>query len=376
MDGSMYPLRPYAERLIPVVLVSMLLVVASGAVGQDFQDFGDSGSSGLPNAASPAVTATSGTEVRIKDLTNVRGVRPNHLLGFGLVIGLAGSGDSKASLVTSRAAARMLTNLGMTTEAAEVTGGSVAAVMVTTDLPAFARSGDRIDVRLSTIGDARSLAGGTLVTTPLKAADQKVYAASYGPVVVGQADGVGPRVLTVATVPNGGIVEREFHPELGTDGQLTLSLKNPDFTVSSRIAAAINTAFRGFFATAEDLAAVSVRVPPMFEDQLVDFVARLEKITVKVDQKAMIVVNERTGTVVVGQNVRISPVAISHRNLHIAVAQEDQTLAAERVVPVQGSTVGDLTESMNALGVSPADLIGILQSIKAAGALQAELKFL
>lgn len=319
----------------------------------------------------------SSEPARLKDLVNVRGVRNNFLNGFGLVVGLKATGDSKASLATNKAVATMLTRMGMKTTADEVVAGNMAAVMVTAELPAFTRIGDTLDVKVSAVGDAKSLAGGTLILTPLRAGNSEIFAVAQGPVAVGQASGAGAQVLTVARVPQGATVEREFAPEIAAQGRLTLSLRNPDFTTSSRIAETINRKLRGFYAEAKDVAAVEVRVPPQFDEKLVEFVSELEAMSVEADTKAVVVLNERTGTVVMGRGVVIAPVAIAHGDLSIRIGDKkggkDQG-TSKVVVPV--ATVGDLIETMNALGVKPADLVGILQSIHAAGALKAELRFL
>lgn len=315
---------------------------------------------------------------RLKDLVSIRGVRANYLNGFGLVVGLKGSGDSNKALATNRAVATMLTRMGMKTTADEVVSGNMAAVMVTAELPAFVRIGEALDVKVSAVGDAKSLAGGTLIMTPLRAGNSEIYAVAQGPVVVGQASGAGAQILTVARVPGGATVEREFAPNIAAQGRLVLSLNAPDFTTSSRIAETVNQRLRGFFAEAKDVASVEVRVPETFDGKLVEFVAELEAITVEADSKATVVLNERTGTVVMGKGVVIEPVAIAHGDLSIRVGDKkggkDGEGQAKVVVPV--ATVGDLIETMNALGVKPADLVGILQAIHAAGALKAELRFL
>lgn len=315
---------------------------------------------------------------RLKDLANIRGVRANYVAGFGLVVGLNGSGDSKKSLATNRAIANMLTRMGMKITSDEIVSGNIAAVMVTGDLPAFARNGDLLDVKISAVGDAKSLAGGTLIMTPLRAGNSEVYVVAQGAVVVGQASGSGPQVLTVARVPGGGVVEREFKPQLAKDGALTLSLRHADFTTATRVVEKVNQHFKGFFATAEDVGSVTVLIPPLFGARLVEFVAELESLTVEADIKAVVVLNERTGTVVMGNQVVIAPVSIAHGELsiHVSDKQKAATASDKSVVGLGGSTVGELVDSLNALGVKPADLIGILQSIHAAGALQAELKFM
>lgn len=322
--------------------------------------------------------SASAEPTRLKDLVNVRGVRTNYLNGFGIIVGLKGTGDSKKSLATNRAVATMLTRMGMKTTADEVVSGNMAAVMVTADLPSFVRIGETLDVKVSAIGDAKSLAGGTLILTPMRAGNSDIYAMAQGSVVVGQASGAGVQVLTVARVPGGGMVEREFAPNIAAQGRVVLSLNDPDFTTSSRIAETINQRLRGFYAEAKDVASVEVRVPETFDGKLVEFVAEVESIKVEADSKAMVVLNERTGTVVMGKGVVIDPIAIAHGDLSIRVGDNGKASSKDAkgqvVVPV--ATVGDLIETMNALGVKPADLVGILQAIHAAGALKAELRFL
>lgn len=318
----------------------------------------------------------SAQEARIKDLVNIRGVRTNQLIGFGLVIGLRGTGDTKKSLTTNQAAATLLSHLGQKSKAEDFPPGSVAAVITTADLPPFARIGDAIDVRVSAIGDAKSLAGGTLIMTPLRAGDNEIYAMVQGSVVVGQANGGGAQVLTVARVPLGGIVEKEFIPNFAPDGVLTLSLKQADFTTNARLTDVINEHFRGFFAVSKDPSTIEVSVPRMFQPRVVEFISELERLTVNVDRKAVVVLNERTGTVVMGNDVTISKITITHGDLSIQVGKGADKKSAKSVAAVDGTTVGKLVETLNGLGVKPADLVGILQAIHAAGALQAELKFL
>jgi flagellar P-ring protein precursor FlgI len=324
---------------------------------------------------------------RLKELATVRGVRPNFLNGLGIVVGLKATGDSKKSLATNKAVANMLTRLGMKTRAEEVAAGNLAAVLVTAELPPFARIGDTVDVKVSAVGDAKSLAGGTLVLTPLRAGDSQVYAVAQGAVAVGQANGNGAAVLTVARVAEGGTIEREFLPQIAANGKLVLALRSPDFTTASRIAEGVNKLLKGFFAEAVDVGSVEVKVPPLYAGRLVDFVAELEAMTVEADTKAVVVLNERTGTVVIGTGVTIAPVAIAHGDLAIKVeapgggaaggAKGQGKGASKNVVPLGGgATVGDLVDTLNALGVKPADLVGIIQAVHAAGALKAELKFL
>lgn len=318
-------------------------------------------------------------ETRIKDLANFRGFRTNQLIGFGLVVGLNNTGDSPASLATNQAVGNMLTRIGVKTGPDGTATPSVAAVIATADLPAFSRVGDKIDVKISTIGDAKSLAGGTLLLTPLRAGDGQVYIIAQGAVSTGQANGSGTQVLTVARVPSGGVVEREFAPALAPGGKITLSLKNPDFTTNHRLAERINIHFKGFFAKAIDPVTTEVEVPPLFMDRKIEFIAELEALKVSADQKSVVVLNERTGTVVMGAEVVLSSVAIAHGALSIQVGKDskkDDKAGGGAVAQVGGNTVGELVESLNAFGVKPADLVGILQALHTSGALKADLQFL
>jgi flagellar P-ring protein FlgI len=321
--------------------------------------------------------SADGATARLKDLVHVRGVRSNFLNGLGIVVGLKATGDSKKSLATNKAVANMLTRMGMKITAEEVVSGNMAAVLVTSELPPFARIGDTIDVKVSVVGDAKSLAGGTLIMTPLTAVNGDVYAVAQGPVVVGQASGNGPQVLTVARVPQGAVIEREFTPVIAGDGKLVLSLIQPDFTTSSRIAEAINRKLKGFFAEARDVGSISLTLPSSYTDRLVEFMAEIEALTVDADTKAVVILNERTGTVVMGSQVVLSPVAIAHGDLSIRIgAGNAKSTSQKTLVGIKGSTVGDLIDTLNGLGVKPGDLVGILQSLHAAGALKAELRFI
>jgi flagellar P-ring protein precursor FlgI len=326
---------------------------------------------------SPEARAES---ARIKDLVSLKGVRGNQLIGIGLVIGLAGTGDSAKSLSTNKAYVNLLQNLGMPIATGSVSTQNVAAVVVTSELPPFARIGDKINVRVSAVGDSRSLAGGTLILSPLRAADNQVYAVAQGSVVTGQANGAGTQVLTVAVIADGGVVEREFLPQLARDNEVQLNLKDADFTTNSRVADQINSYFRGFFAKSIDPSTIRVTVPESYEGKLVEFVGELELLRVDVDRKAKVVINERTGTVVMGSDVLIAPVAITHGQLSIKVGSKgtgDKASGEKSVVQLDGrATVGGLLETLNNLGVKPADLVGILQAVQAAGALQAEVVFM
>jgi flagellar P-ring protein precursor FlgI len=317
-------------------------------------------------------------EVRIKDLANVRGVRSNQVMGLGLIVGLNKTGDSGASIATNQTATAMLQKMGLKITDKQVTGGVAALVMVTADLPAFSRNGDRLDVRVSTLGDAKSLAGGVLMSSALKANDGQVYGMAHGPVVVGQASGVGVQVQTVATVPSGMVVEREFIPMIDKEGIISLSLRRPDFTTNRRLVESINRHFKGFFATSKDIHGIDVEIPSIYEGRTVEFISELEALKVAVDQKSIVLINERTGTVVMGGDVVISPVTISHGDLSISVGGGGGGAKKKgaSVMNLGGSTVSKLIEGMNAMGMKPNDLVGVMQALQSAGALQGELKFM
>jgi len=314
---------------------------------------------------------------RIKDLANVRGVRDNQLIGYGIVVGLKGTGDSKAEF-TNKSVSRMFDKLGMKLEDKEVASKNVAAVIITSTLPPFARAGNRLDVTVSSIGDASSLAGGTLLQTPLRAADQQIYAVAQGSVLVGGGAEAFP---TVGRVPNAAIIERDVAEDFTSRKMFRLTLHNPDFTTAARLAKRINLDLAGKYATAKDAGTVDIIVPFAYEGRAVELLATIEALEVTPDARARVIVNEKTGTVVIGENVRISKVAISHGDLTVRVEGKNTSGAKskdqDRVAVLDtGTSVGDLVKAMNTLGVSPKDLITILQNIKAAGALQGELEIL
>lgn len=328
-----------------------------------------------------SVWATNSFSTRIKDIVNIRGFRANQLIGYGLVVGLAGTGDTSASVVSMRSASSLLKRLGIQTSPQELVAGSYAQVVATSELPPFAKNGDKLDIRLSTLGDATSLAGGTLLLTPLYAADQNLYVMAQGPVVVGGASGVGKEVLTVAMVQGGGVVEREFIPSLTNGDAIVLSLKKPDFLTNYRVAKQVNQYFKGFYAKSINPSTISVKIPPLYKNDLVAFIAALEILDVEVDRKAVIVMNEKTGTIVMGQSVTIDPVTISHGELSITIKEDensnDKKNAAEHaIVAIKGVTVGELIDALNQLGVKPKDLVDILRTMHVAGALHAELELL
>ncbi|MEN3185713.1 MAG: flagellar basal body P-ring protein FlgI [Atribacterota bacterium] len=345
-----------------------------------------------------------GETVRIKDITEVEGVRGNQLVGYGLVVGLSGSGDSQNSLFTNQALGNVLEKLGLTINSQAVRARNIASVIVTAELPPFVVAGEKIDVMVSSMGDAKSLQGGVLLLTPLKGVDGKVYAVAQGPISVGgfSAGGGGNQVQrnhpTVGVLSGGAIVERTIATDFfnADKGTVTFLLREPDFVTASRVVLAINEELGGDKAKALDANRVEVSVPNHYRGRISQLVALLGELPVEPDVPARVVVNERTGTVVIGGNVRILPVAVSHGNLTVTVKteykvsqppplsggetvvvpQEEVRVREEeaRLFPVRsGNTIEDLVSVLNSLGVSPRDLIAILQAIKKAGALQGEL---
>lgn len=320
--------------------------------------------------AIPAVAQSQ--MVRVKDLVNYKGMRSNDLTGFGLVVGLPGTGDSAASVVTVAALKNLYERLGYKIEGDAVLTQSVAAVIVTAKLPPFAKNGDNIGMRISTMGDAKSLAGGTLVLTPLRAGDGKVYAIAQGGLTIGAADGNPPRSMTTVPMATGAVVERQFVPFFAKGGKLDMYLKSADLTTHSRMVKAINREFRDFIAVSKDPSHIQVKIPAYYGDDPYSFLEKLEQVKVKTDTKAVVVINEKTGTVVMGNNVLVDKVFIHHDSVAIEVSPDK----IKNVVDIGGATVGQLMDGLNSLGLSSKDLVSILKSLKAAGALKAELKIL
>lgn len=316
----------------------------------------------------------SAKAARLKDIANIRGVRGNQLVGYGIVVGLNGTGDSKSEY-TNKSIERMLDKLGMKVAGKDVSSKNVAAVIITATLPPFARSGNKIDITVNTIGDATSLKGGTLVQTPLRAADSQIYAVAQGPVLVGfSSSGVHE---AVARIPNGAMIERDMGGDFASRKMFRMTLHNPDFTTAARVAKKINIDLAGKYASAVDAATIDLVAPPSFEGKGVELLAMIESLEISPDTNAKVVVNEKTGTVVVGHDVLISPVAITHGELSLRVGGTKQKADGDRIIEIKDTAnVGDLVKAMNGLGVSPKDLITILQSIKAAGALQGEIEIL
>ncbi|HEY0919451.1 MAG TPA: flagellar basal body P-ring protein FlgI [Devosia sp.] len=353
-----------------------------------------------------APTAASASAARIKDIVNIEGVRDNQLVGYGLVVGLNGTGDSlNNSPFTRQSLQAMLERLGVNTRGENMRTANVAAVMVTANLPAFSTQGSRLDVNVSALGDADSLQGGTLLVTPLLGADGEVYAIAQGSVLINGFKAAGDAATVVSGVPTtgrisaGGLIEREIGFTLGAQRTLRLALRNPDLTTARRIALAINDFIGVPTATPEDPATVRVHLPRGFNGNIVDLLTDIEQLVVETDQPARIVVDENSGIIVMGKDVRVSSVAVAQANLTVTIAESPEvvqpaplSMGETAVVPRTDLTVEEtsrnlavvpesvtlqqLVDGLNALGISPRDLIAILQAIKATGALQAEIEVL
>jgi flagellar P-ring protein FlgI len=352
-------------------------------------------------APAPAEAAPS----RIKDLASVEGVRQNQLIGYGLVVGLNGTGDTlNNSPFTKQSLTAMLERLGVNTRGANLRTANVAAVMVTANFPAFGTQGTRVDVTVSALGDSKSLQGGTLLVTPLLGADGEVYAVGQGAVAIsgftagGDAATVTRGVPTVGRIANGALVEREIDFGFRNLKSLRLALRNPDLTTARRIAAAINDFMGSDTAEPTDPSTVQIQIPARYLGNMVQLLTDIEQLRVEPDQMARVVIDERSGIIVMGKDVRVSTVAIAQGNLTVTVAEQPvvsqpnalsngQTTVVPRTgVQVdtgganklafmkEGVTLKELVDGLNALGIGPRDMIAILQAIKTAGALQAEIE--
>lgn len=338
-----------------------------------------------PGPEADGTAAKVAVTVRVKDITRVYGVRDNQLMGYGLVVGLRGTGDSRSTPFTGRTLSNMLDKFNITVDPLEIRSKNVAAVMVTGVLPAFASPGDAVDVTVSSLGDARSLAGGTLLLTELAGADGRIYAVAQGPV----QSGADARA-TVGRVPAGATVERHVAMDLLTpDGSLVLSLLNPDYTTAARIARAVCERFEEGAAVAVDGGTVRVAVPEWLQETPTPFIAEVGELEVSPDAPAKVVLNARTGVVVIGGNVRISPAAVSYNgfNVSVGVSPGSQAQAGGDMVimPMQpgstvaleaGATIEALAAALNAVGARPVDIMNIMEALRACGALQAELQIM
>jgi flagellar P-ring protein precursor FlgI len=342
---------------------------------------------------------------RIKDIATFEGMRENQLIGYGLVVGLDGSGDKGNQ--TIQTIANLMKRMGLTVSVSDIKTKNAAAVMVTSSLPPFPKPGMKLDALVSTIGDAKSLQGGTLLLAPLKGPDGKVYALAQGAVSVGGFIGGGGGTTvqknhtTAGRVPGGVTIENEPPFTLGSGNKIRLFLQQPDFTTATEVARKINEALGDdTAATTIDPTTITIRIPGQYQGKLVQLISLVESLDVPVDLPARVVINERTGTVTIGENVRISPVAIAHGNLTIEIKTEYRVsqpppLAPNQaqtvVVPsktvnvkeqnaslmeVSGATLGEVVRALNALGVTPRDLVSILEALKAAGALRADVEII
>lgn len=344
---------------------------------------------------------------RIKDIADFEGVRDNQLIGYGLIVGLNGTGDNIKSVdFAKESLISMLDMNGINARNGQIKAKNVAAVMVTANLPAFARQGSRIDVTVSALGDAKNLLGGTLIATPLKGADGEVYAVAQGTVATGavsagnqaQGSSILKGVPTSGRIANGAIVEREIDFDLNSLETMNIALRNPDFTTSRRIADAINAMLGTTAAKALDPGTVNMAIPAAYKENIVDLMTKVEQLQVQPDATAKVVIDESTGIVVIGKDVKINRLAIAQGNLTIKITdiplvsqpepfslgetvvmtpelvEVDEDTEAKMKVLDTGINLQELVDGLNALGVTPRDLISILQAIKASGALQAEIE--
>lgn len=351
-------------------------------------------------------TAATGATVRLKDIVEFEGIRSNPLVGYGLVVGLQGTGDTLGnSPFTQQSLEAMLERLGVNTRNQNINTENVAAVMVTADLPAFARQGSQIDVVVNSLGDAESLLGGTLLVTPLVGADGEVYAVSQGPIIVGgfsatgNAQTITKNIPTVGRISNGATIERETGFELSRMQQMRLSLRNPDLTTALRVEKAINERMGQRISKAIDPTTIILAIPQSHRTEMVSLLAMIEQVQVQTDQIARIVIDEKAGVIVMGRDVRVDEIAIAQGNLTVTVTESPQ-VSQPNAFAAQGNTevvdrseiqidegedrkltilnpgvsLQELVDGLNALGVGPRDMISILQTIKAAGALQAEIE--
>ncbi len=341
---------------------------------------------------------------RIKDLATVEGVRQNQLIGYGLVVGLNGTGDTLNNIpFTKQSLTAMLERLGVNIRGQAIRTGNVAAVMVTANLPAFGSQGTRIDVTVSAMGDSKSLQGGTLLVTPLLGADGNVYAVAQGSLAIGgfQAEGEAAKITrgvpTVGRIANGALIEREIDFNLNRLSQLRMALRNPDFTTAKRIAAAVNDFIGAPTAEPLDPSTIQLSIPPQFRGNVIALLTEIEQLQVEPDLPAKIVIDERSGIIVMGRDVRVSMVAVAQGNLTVTISETPQvsqplpfSQGTTRTVPRtrvgvqedgkklavvdEGVSLQQLVDGLNSLGIGPRDLISILQAIKASGAIQADIE--
>jgi flagellar P-ring protein precursor FlgI len=338
---------------------------------------------------------TANAEIRIKDIVYFEGIRDNMLIGYGLVVGLNGTGDNlKNSSFTEKGLTDFLEKLGINTRGSSLKTKNIAAVTITATLPPFARTGTRISIDVNTIGDAKSLKGGTLLATPLLGADGEVYALAQGPISIGTKPDDDPskpaiNIPTSGYIANGGIVEKEIGFDLNQLDTINLALKNPDISTARAIENVINSTMRSKLAIAKDPGTVKLEIPEKYIDNVVSLLADIENLSIQPDNVAKIIIDEATGTIVIGDNVTISKVAIAQGNLTIKVSEEKEFLfnigavgatpkptepGSEIAVFNEATKLSDVVEGLNSLGVKPKDLVAILKTIKLSGALQAEIE--
>lgn len=352
-----------------------------------------------------ALSSNARASSRIKDIADFEGVRENQLVGYGLIVGLNGTGDNIKSIdFTKESLISMLDQIGINARGGQIKSKNVAAVMVTASLPAFSRQGSKLDVMVSAVGDAKNLQGGTLLATPLTGADGEVYALAQGQVAVGATSARGSSQSVVKGVPtsgriaNGGIVEKEIPFDLESLSSIKIALRNPDFTTSRRIADAINANMGTNLAQATDSGTVDLQIPREYRNKMVDLLTKVEQLQVQPDQLAKVVIDENSGIVVIGKDVKINKLAIAQGNLTIRItdipfvsqplpfSDGETVVGVNTVIDINesidsklsvldtGVNLQELVNGLNALGVSPRDLISILQAIKASGALQADIE--
>ncbi len=340
--------------------------------------------------------------VRIKDVATFSGVRDNQLVGYGLVVGLSGTGDKKDSVFTMQSMVNMLEKMGVAVDSRQLKPKNVASVMVTAKMPISAKPGSTLDVTISSIGDSTSLQGGVLLQTPLSGVDGKIYGIAQGPItlggfsVEGTAASATKNIVTVGRIPGGAIVERGIPFDFNTQEKISLNMFVADFSTTMQVAERLNAAMGGQFAKAVDATTVDLSVPPEYRNNLVPLLASLENIEITPDSPAKVVVDEKTGTIVLGRDVRISRVAVAHGSLQVMVQEgmavsqpgpfsTGQTVATpttdlnvveeqRRLTILEGATLQELVDGLNSIGATPRDLISILRSMKAAGALHADLE--
>ena len=339
---------------------------------------------------------------RLKDIASFSGVRNNELVGYGLVVGLSGTGDGNTSTFTMRSMSNMLDKMGVEVDPTKLKPKNVAAVMVTSKMPVSAKPGSTLDVTVSSMGDAKSLLGGVLLVTPLKGLDGNVYAVAQGSMTLGGFSASGEaaqaqkNIATVGRIPNGAVVERAVAFKFNSQDTITVSMDMQDFGTTMQVVQKINGVLGGEFASARDISTIDLTIPQKFQGNVVPLMASLENLTVEPDGKARVVVDEKTGTVVLGQDVRLGRVAVAHGSLQIVISESQQvsqpgpfsegttvttpqtdiqvTEQNHRLMLMEGATLQELVDGLNSIGASPRDLISIIRTLKVAGSLHAELE--